>query len=70
MSLSRSMKHTLNKLIDGKVHPKGHPKDLGTILVDECLHALVEGEFRPDKFVRYTLAPMLFPKKPRRRRRR
>jgi len=64
--MSRRVKVALNKLIDAYVHEGGHPKDLGTIIVDEMLHACVEGRFRLDKFARYTLLPMMR-EKPRRR---
>jgi len=49
----------LNKLIDDLVHQGKPPSDLGTIVVDEILHACVEGEFKPDKFVKYTVAPLV-----------
>ena len=63
-----TLKHALNKLIDELVHPKGSKKTLDTIITDEILHTLVEGEFRADKFIRYQIAPLLRPKKKRRRR--
>ena len=66
----RSLKTFLNRLIDDTIHPKGKPKTIETVIVDEALHTLVEGRPRPDKFVRYTLLPQLFPHKKRRRKRR
>jgi len=53
------IKTVLNRLIDDAVHPRGTPKDPLQILVDEGLHTLVEGEFRLDKFIRYTVLPNL-----------
>lgn len=61
-------KHLLNKLIDELVHPRGTKKTVATIITDEILHTLVEGEFRLDKFLRYQIAPLVNPKKKRRRR--
>jgi len=55
------VKTILNRLIDDVVHPEGAPKEIAQILADEALHTLVEGEFRPDKFIRYTLLPNLQP---------
>jgi len=55
---SPSLKGTLNKLIDRAVHNNKPVKDLGTLVVDEALHTLVEGEFRLDKFIKYHVAPM------------
>ena len=62
------IKSILNKLIDEAVHPRGTKKTLETIITDEILHILVEGEFKPDKFVRYQIVPLLKPKKPKKRR--
>lgn len=64
--MRRSMKGTLNKLIDTLVHDNKPVKDLGTLIVDEVLHTLVEGEFRLDKFLRYHVVPRT--RKRRRRR--
>jgi len=49
----------LNRLVDDIVHPRGAPKDIGSIVVDEALHTIIEGEFRLDKFIRYTVMPAL-----------
>jgi len=49
----------LNRMVDDIVHPKGAPKDIATMLADEALHTLIEGEFRLDKFIRYTVLPNL-----------
>jgi len=68
--MHRSIKTLLNRLIDDAVHPKGHARKVETIIVDEVLHTLVEGKFKPEKFVRYTLLPSLRGKKPRKTRRR
>jgi len=53
------VKTSLNRLIDDMVHPRGRPRDLGTIVVDEVLHSVIEGGFRLDKFLRYTVLPQL-----------
>jgi len=53
------IKTMLNRMVDDIVHPKGAPNDIPTMLADEALHTLIEGEFRPDKFLRYTLLPQL-----------
>jgi len=54
------MKHTLNKLVDEAVHKgRSGARTVDGIIVDEILHTLVEGEFRPDKFIRYTVMPAL-----------
>ena len=63
----RTVKTIANKIIDELVHPKGSPKTVEKVVVDELLHAAVEGEFRLDKFMRYTVAPLLNPKKKKRR---
>jgi len=57
-SLQRSIKGTLNKLIDETVH-KGTSgaRAPETMLIDELLHVAVEGEFRLDKFLRYSVFP-------------
>jgi len=57
------MKGIINELIDSQLHPRGAPRDLGTIVVDELLHAAVEGKFRPDKFLKYTIMPNLLRKR-------
>ena len=64
----RSMKGTLNKLIDTLVHDNKPVEDLGTLIVDEALHTLVDGEFRLDKFLRYHVLPRTRRKRRRRRR--
>ena len=64
----RTIKTIANKVIDELVHPKGSPKTLEKVVLDEVLHAAVEGEFRLDKFMRYTVAPLLSPKKKKKRR--
>jgi len=54
------MKHTLNKLVDEAVHKgRSGARTVDGIIVDEILHTLVEGEFRPDKFFRYSVMPIL-----------
>jgi len=65
-SLQRSIKHTLNKLVDEAVHKgRSGARTPEGILVDELLHAVVEGGFNPDKFFRYSVLPNL--RKPARR---
>jgi len=49
----------LNRLVDDVVHPRGAPSDPLQMLVDEGLHTLIEGRFRADKFIRYTVLPQL-----------
>jgi len=61
----RSPKSLLNQLIDEALHPRGAPRDLGTIILDELCHTAVEGKFRPDKFMRYTLMPNMMRKRRR-----
>jgi len=62
----RSHKRLLNQLIDQAIHPRAAPRDLGTIILDEICHTAVEGRFRPDKLLRYTLIPnMLRKREPR-----
>jgi len=61
------LKTVLNRMVDDIVHPKGAPKDIATMLADEALHTLIEGKFRPDKFIRYTVLPQLQPKARRRK---
>ena len=51
------VKGSLNRIIDDMIHPRGRPTDIGTVLVDEALHSAVEGGFRLDKFLRYTVMP-------------
>jgi len=53
------VKTILNRMVDDIVHPKGAPNDVATVLADEALHTLIEGEFRLDKFLRYTALPLL-----------
>jgi len=53
------IKTLLNRLVDDFVHPKGAPKDVATVLADEALHTIIEGKFRPDKFLKYTVLPQL-----------
>jgi len=53
----RTTKGLINQLIDQTVHPKGVPSDLDTIIIDEALHAVVEGRFRGDKMLKYTIIP-------------
>lgn len=65
----RGMKGALNKLIDTLVHDNKPVKDLGTLVLDEALHTLVEGEFKLDKFLRYHVLPRTRKKRRRRRRR-
>jgi len=62
-----SLKHLLNKLIDEAVHKNKPAKTLEQIVLDECLHAVVEGGFKPKKFLRYTVLPLLEGKPKRRR---
>ena len=52
-----SAKSLINRLIDSAIHPKGTPDSLGAMLVDEALHSAVEGRWRPEKFMRYTVLP-------------
>jgi len=66
----RAVKYLLNKLIDEAVHGGRHPKTVDKIVLDECLHALVEGGFKPKKFIRYTVLPLLEGKKGKRKGRR
>jgi len=57
-SLQRSVKGTLNKLIDETVHRgRSGARTPESMIVDEALHFLVEGEFRLDKFLRYSVLP-------------
>jgi len=58
-----SLKHLLNKLIDEAVHGNKPAKTVEQIVLDECLHAVVEGGFKPKKFIRYTVLPLLEGKK-------
>jgi len=51
------VKGSLNRIVDDMIHPRGRPTDLASMIVDEALHSLIEGGFRPDKFLRYTLLP-------------
>jgi len=53
------VKTIFNRLVDDIVHPKGRPNDPLQVLVDEGLHTLIEGEFRFDKFLKYTVLPQL-----------
>jgi len=53
------MKGFLNRLVDDIIHPDGVPKTAETIVADEVLHAIIEGGFRADKFLRYTVLPRL-----------
>jgi hypothetical protein len=62
-------KHILNKLIDEMVHGSRPPKTLDQIVIDECLHAVVEGGFKPKKFIRYTVLPLFEGEQKRRRKR-
>jgi len=62
-----SLKHLLNKLIDDAVHGKKSPKTVEQIVLDECLHAIAEGGFKPKKFIRYTVLPLIEGKPKRRR---
>jgi len=63
------LKHLLNKLIDEAVHGKKSPKTVDQIVLDECLHAIVEGGFKPKKFIRYTVLPLIEDKSKKRRKR-
>jgi len=65
-----SLKHLLNKWIDEAVHGKKSPKTVEQIVIDECLHAVVEGGFKPKKFLRYTVLPLLEGEQKRRRKKR
>jgi len=56
--MQRSIRGTLNKLIDEAVHKgRSGARTPEAIIVDEALHFLVEGEFRLDKFLRYSVLP-------------
>lgn len=63
----RTIKTIANKLIDELVHAGKRPKTLEQVVIDELLHSVVEGGFRLDKFLRYTVVPQLAPKKKKRR---
>jgi len=52
-----SPKSLINRLIDSAVHPRGAPDSLGVMFVDELLHSALEGKWRADKFMRYTVLP-------------
>ena len=52
-----SPKSLMNRLIDSAIHPRGAPDSLGIMLLDEALHSAVEGKWRADKFMRYTVLP-------------
>jgi len=60
-----SPKSLMNRLIDSAIHPKGTPESLGAMLIDETLHSAVEGKWRPDKFMRYTVLPNMMRRKKR-----
>jgi len=56
--VQRSIKGTLNKLIDETVHRgRSGARTPEAMIVDEAMHILVEGEFRLDKFLRYSVLP-------------
>jgi len=56
--VQRSIKGTLNKLIDEAVHKgRSGARTPEAMIVDEALHVLVEGNFRLDKFLRYSVLP-------------
>jgi len=61
-------KHLLNKIIDEFVHGNKPCTSVEQVVLDECLHALVEGGFKPEKFLRYQIMPQLRRKSKRRRR--